>query len=78
MNGVDIKEENEEGDVEDASKVIAQLLRALAKMEASKVAKETTKIAISLPQKGLPNFDHQKYAFQSDLQYGSYNGVIHG
>jgi hypothetical protein len=64
---------------EGASQVIAQLIQALAKVEASKKSDTIDKMdntMVSAPETYF--LDDDRFAFQSDLNYGSYSGINHG
>ena len=65
--------ENGIKDVEDASKVIAHILQELAKVEAMKSKQDTT-----ATQFIDSSFNNPDYVFESDLHYGSYQGLVHG
>lgn len=71
--------------VEDASKVIAHILRELAKSEAMKSKQDTdddgTTILVDTPsvlEPTTPFINNPDYVFESDLHYGSYQGIHHG
>ena len=71
-NGV----ENEE-EIASAAKVIKSLIKALAKMEEKQDSGSSSLLRLpnSNPTRFLPDED---FAFESDLHYGSYNGIRHG
>ena len=67
--------ENEE-EIASAAKVIKSLIKALAKMEEKQDSGSSLlRLPNSNPTRFLPDED---FAFESDLHYGSYNGIRHG
>ena len=77
------KNMDEEGskEAEAAAEVIKSLIKALAKVEVSNALKKQDNNFVpetsvtSNPTRFLPDED---FVFESDLHYGSYNGIRHG
>ena len=68
--------ENEE-EIASAAKVIKSLIKALAKMEEKQ---DSVGSILRLPNSNPTRFltSDEDFAFESDLHYGSYNGIRHG
>ena len=64
-------------EAEAAAKVIKSLIEALAKVEVSNALKtqDNNFVPTSNPTRFLPDDD---FVFESELHYGSYNGIRHG
>ena len=68
-------DKTDQKDFEMASKVIAQLLQELAQSEKLKSKQDEEVRETLFVDSG---FNNPGLVFQSDLQYGSYQGLIHG
>ena len=72
-----LQSENENEEIASAAKVIKSLIKALAKMEERQDQSNDAILRLpnSNPTRFLPDED---FVFESDLHYGSYNGITHG